>query len=165
MECCHASNGPAAAVFARPRRARASVARARPYVGRARRILPTTDAKHFAGCRMFHADDLTDQPDDHTRTDRADRELTGLVAGEQLRMIFAHSTVGTVIATVFALFLASHVAGHVPRALLIGWVALKIAVALPRVVLPHLYRLRGRPAGAAWHGWTVALLALGGAGW
>ena len=28
---------------------------------------------------MFHADDLTDQPDDHTRTDRADRELTGLV--------------------------------------------------------------------------------------
>jgi len=114
---------------------------------------------------MFQHDD---SPSDHgtpAGTDAADRELAGLVAGEQLRMIFAHSTVGTVIATVFALFLAQHVAGHVPRHLLLGWVALKIAVALPRVVLPHLYRMRAAPASAGWHRWTVALLALDGACW
>jgi len=99
--------------------------------------------------------------------DTADREVAGLVADEQLRMIYAHSTVGTLIATVFALVLAQHVdsSGAVARQAVIAWVVVKLAIAAPRVLLPHLYRLRGRPPGAAWHRRTVALLAVDGAWW
>ena len=115
---------------------------------------------------MPHADALTDTDDARVQpVDPADTELAGLVAGEQLRMIFAHSTVGTVIATVFALFLASHLSAQVPRHELLIWVALKVAVALPRVLMAHLYRARGRPSGIAWHRWTITLLALDGACW
>ena len=42
----------------------------------------------------------------------SDAEMARLVASEQLRMIYAHSTVGTLIATVFALFLASYLTYH-----------------------------------------------------
>jgi signal transduction histidine kinase len=95
----------------------------------------------------------------------SDPELAGQVEGEQLRMIFAHSTVGTVVATVFALFLASHVTGYVPRHEVLVWVVLKVLVVLPRMVLAHLYRVHDRPSPAAWHRWVVALLALDGACW
>ncbi len=97
--------------------------------------------------------------------DASDPELAGQVAGEQLRMIFAHSTVGTVVATVFALFLASHVSGLVPQHEVLLWVVLKVAVVLPRTLLAHLYRVSGRPSQAVWHRWTVALLAVDGACW
>jgi two-component system, sensor histidine kinase len=118
---------------------------------------------------MPHADDPTPSADDRAApadpADSADRELAGLVAGEQLRMIYAHSTVGTLLATVFALFLASHLSPHVPRTLLLAWVVLKVAVVLPRVVLANLYRLRGRPNSPAWQHWTIGLLAVDGAVW
>ncbi|HEV7912919.1 MAG TPA: histidine kinase dimerization/phospho-acceptor domain-containing protein, partial [Albitalea sp.] len=115
---------------------------------------------------MPHTEDLNDADGARARpADAADAELAGLVAGEQLRMIFAHSTVGTVIATVFALFLASHASAHVPHDALLAWVALKVGIVVPRVLLAHLYRARGRPAAAAWHVWTIALLALDGAVW
>jgi len=95
----------------------------------------------------------------------ADPELASLVAGEQLRMVFAHATVGTVVATVFALVLASHLSALVPRVQLLVWVALKVGVALARILFAHLYRLRGRPVGSRWQHWTVALLAVDGAVW
>jgi len=95
----------------------------------------------------------------------ADPEVARLVAGEQLRMVFAHATVGTVVATVFALVLASYLSAHVPRTQLLAWVVLKVGVALARVVFAHLYRLHGRPVGSRWQRWTVALLALDGAVW
>ena len=116
---------------------------------------------------MPDADSLKHPPADDREqpADLADSELAGQVAGEQLRMIFAHSTVGTVIATVFALFLASHVSPVVPREVLLLWVGLKIGIVLPRMLLAHLYRVRGRPEGGAWHRWTVTLLALDGACW
>ncbi|HUG25526.1 ATP-binding protein [Piscinibacter sp.] len=95
----------------------------------------------------------------------ADPEVARLVAGEQLRMVFAHATVGTVVATVFALILASYLSANVPRPQLLAWVVLKVGVALARVVFAHLYRLHGRPVGSRWQRWTVALLALDGAVW
>ncbi len=103
--------------------------------------------------------------DDVPRDDPPDPEVAAQVAGEQLRMIFAHSAVGTVVATVFALFLASHVNGYVPRHEVLVWVVLKVAVVLPRMLLGHLYRVSGRPAHPVWHRWMVALLALDGVCW
>ena len=91
--------------------------------------------------------------------------MARLVANEQLRMIFAHSTAGTLIATVFALFLASYLRPHVPIHELLIWVALKLGVALPRVVLAYAYRARGSPSGPAWQRWTIGLLAADGACW
>src|SRR5256885_8696743 len=72
--------------------------------------------------RMFQHDDLTSDHGTPAGTDAADRELAGLVAGEQLRVIFAPSTGGPGIATLFPLFLAQPVARHVPRGLLPGLV-------------------------------------------
>lgn len=113
------------------------------------------------------ADSLKHPPADDREpvSDLADAELARQVAGEQLRMIFAHSTVGTVIATVFALILASHVSPVVPRHLLLLWVGLKIGVVLPRMLLARLYKVRGRPETEGWQRWTIALLALDGACW
>lgn len=92
-------------------------------------------------------------------------DVTTLVAAEQLRMVFAHMTAGTVIATVFALVLAAHLQDRVPANELLVWVALKLGIALPRIVQGQLYRLRGRPGTAGWHRWTHALLAVDGAVW
>jgi signal transduction histidine kinase len=116
---------------------------------------------------MPDADSLKQSPADDRApaADLADTELAGQVAGEQLRMVFAHTTGGTVFATVFALILASHVSPVVPRHLLLLWVGLKIGVVLPRMVLARLYHVRGRPDSRAWQNWTIALLALDGACW
>jgi signal transduction histidine kinase/ActR/RegA family two-component response regulator len=92
-------------------------------------------------------------------------DVTTLVAAEQLRMVFAHMTAGTVIATVFALVLAAHLQDRVPANELLVWVALKLGIAVPRIVQGQLYRLRGRPGTAGWHRWTHALLAVDGAVW
>lgn len=88
-----------------------------------------------------------------------------LVAAEQLRMVFAHMTAGTVFATVFALVLAAHLQGHVPSNELLLWVVLKLAIALPRIAQGQLYRMRGRPGTRSWHLWTHVLLAIDGAVW
>lgn len=92
-------------------------------------------------------------------------DVASLVAAEQLRMVFAHMTAGTVIATVFALVLAAHLQDRVPVDELLVWVALKLGIALPRIVQGQLYRLRGRPGTAGWHRWTHALLAIDGVVW
>ena len=103
--------------------------------------------------------------EDPSRGRPSDPELTGQVEGEQLRMIFAHSTVGTLIATVFALLLASHVSGYVPRHEVLVWVVLKLVVVLPRMVVGRLYLVRERLSPSVWHRWAVAMLALDGACW
>ena len=106
---------------------------------------------------------LTDPPSKESNA--TNQEVAGQVAGEQLRMLFAHSTVGTAVATVFALFLAAHVSPHVPGNLLLLWVALKVGVTIPRYLLAYLYRVHGRPGTPPWQRWTVALLAVDGACW
>src|SRR3712207_4336432 len=63
-----------------------------------------------------------------------DPALRTQVAAEQLRMVFGHVTAGTLFATAFAMALALHVAEAVPRGLWWAWVALKLAIALPRIL-------------------------------
>ena len=92
-------------------------------------------------------------------------EVAAQVTTEQLRMLFAHTTLGTLVATGFAMVLALHVYGRVEPQLLWTWVALKIGVAVPRMVQAQVYRLRGRPGTEGWLRWTVALLAVDGAVW
>jgi signal transduction histidine kinase len=91
--------------------------------------------------------------------------MAPLVASEQLRMIYAHSTAGTLIATLFALFLASYLRAYVPIHELLIWVGLKLGIALPRVLLASVYRASGRPGAPAWQRWTIGLLAIDGACW
>jgi signal transduction histidine kinase/ActR/RegA family two-component response regulator len=102
---------------------------------------------------------------DSSATGRPDAELGGLVATEQLRMVFAHMVFGTLVATAFALLLVAHLWDRVPQGELVVWVALKLAIAAPRVVQAQLHRRRGRPATSGWQRATTALLALDGACW
>ncbi|HET9643821.1 MAG TPA: hypothetical protein VFP68_10810, partial [Burkholderiaceae bacterium] len=95
----------------------------------------------------------------------ADAEIRAQVEAEQLRMVFGHTTSGTIIGTAFALGLAAHLSDSVPAGLLLSWVVLKLAVALPRIVQAQVYRLRERPGSRAWQHGTAALLALDGACW
>lgn len=95
----------------------------------------------------------------------ASADVTALVEAEQLRMVFAHVTAGTVFATLFALVLAAHLQDRVPASELLVWVALKLGIALPRIVQGQLYRLQGRPGTPGWHRWTLALLVIDGAVW
>ena len=62
----------------------------------------------------------------------ADRALQGEVAADQLRMVLAHTAFGSMIATAFAVLLATHLYGRVEPAWVIGWIAAKLIVVLPR---------------------------------
>ena len=87
------------------------------------------------------------------------------VANEQLRMVWSHAAVGTLIATIFAVIMALQFRGTVPARLVDFWIAMKILVAAPRVVQSRIFRRRGFPDGAAWRTGTHLLLALDGAVW
>ncbi|HJV60272.1 MAG TPA: ATP-binding protein [Albitalea sp.] len=86
------------------------------------------------------------------------------LADEQLRMVWEHASIGTLVATGFALLLAwklpTHFASYV-----IPWVALKLGIALPRVMQAFVYRRRGHPGGRRWRSYTYSLLAVDGVVW
>jgi len=95
-----------------------------------------------------------------------DEQLADDVAAEQLRMVFEHMAIGTLVATVFAFALAGHVMGHVASPLPVWiWIAVKVGIAVPRALQAQLYRLRGRPGDRAWQRRTDLLLAADGAVW
>ena len=87
------------------------------------------------------------------------------VANEQLRMVWTHAAVGTLIATAFAVVLALHLQDSVALVAIQFWVGMKILVAAPRVVQAQVFRRRGFPGGSAWRQGTYWLLALDGAVW
>lgn len=94
-----------------------------------------------------------------------DRDLAERVADEQLRMVWMHASIGTLIATAFAVFMALHMPDTVPRLLVQTWVVMKLLVAIPRIVQAQVYRRQGYPGGQAWRNSTYWLLALDGAVW
>ncbi len=94
-----------------------------------------------------------------------DRDLAERVADEQLRMVWMHASVGTVIATAFAVFMALHMPSTVPQLLVQTWVVMKLLVAIPRIVQAQIYKRQGYPGGQAWRNSTYWLLALDGAVW
>ena len=94
-----------------------------------------------------------------------DAETEEKVANEQLRMVWTHAAVGTLIATAFAVLMALHLRSTVELGLVQMWIAMKLLVAVPRVVQGQIFRRRGFPGGSGWRQATYWLLALDGAVW
>jgi signal transduction histidine kinase len=95
--------------------------------------------------------------------DAAQREA---VADEQLRMVLAHTRLGTIGATVFGVLAALPMQGSVPLAVVHGWIAAKVIVALCRIVLAQFYtRSPGLFKGITWRRLTFTFLAVDGAVW
>lgn len=95
----------------------------------------------------------------------ADRVLQDEVAADQLRMVLAHTAVGSMIATVFAVLLATHLYGRVAPEWVIGWIAAKLLVVLPRMAAAHVYKRRETVDTRSWQRWNEWLLAADGAIW
>ena len=94
-----------------------------------------------------------------------DAETREKVADDQLRMVWSHATVATLVATAFAVFAAYHLKGVVPWPLIQFWIALKLVVAAPRMIQAQIFRRRGFPGGRVWRMGTYWLLAVDGAVW
>ena len=95
----------------------------------------------------------------------ADRELAEQLADEQLRMVWEHSSTGILLATAFALLFAWQMPTSLPSAVVLGWVLLKLAIAIPRYLQGQIFKHRGKPGGKGWHRWTYGLLAIDGTVW
>jgi len=86
------------------------------------------------------------------------------LADEQLRMVWEHASIGTSVATAFAMLMAwklpTHFVGWV-----LPWVVLKIAIAAPRIAQAMIYARKGHPGGRRWRSYTYGLLAVDGVVW
>ena len=87
------------------------------------------------------------------------------LANEQLRLAVEHASVGTAVATAFALLLAWQLPTNVGAGLVIGWVVLKLTIAVPRIAQALIYRIKGFPGGKRWRIWIYRLLAIDGVVW
>ncbi len=93
-----------------------------------------------------------------------EQEVHDNVRVEQMRMLFETPLPGMLLATAFAGALALQMRGAVPAAVLIGWVAAKCLVVLPRVVHALLFARRKNDS-LAWLDWGIALLLFDGLTW
>ncbi|MBW8829243.1 MAG: response regulator [Burkholderiales bacterium] len=91
-------------------------------------------------------------------------DFAAQLADEQLRMVWEHASIGTAVATAFAMLMAWKLPTHF-TALVLPWVALKLAIAIPRIAQALIYNRRGHPDGKPWRGYTYALLAVDGIVW
>lgn len=87
------------------------------------------------------------------------------VADEQLKMVWAHAAVSTLIATAFAVVMSIHLSGSVDARLVQVWLFLKVMVSAPRIVQAYLFRRLEKPGGQAWRLATWWMQALDGAVW
>jgi signal transduction histidine kinase/AmiR/NasT family two-component response regulator len=94
-----------------------------------------------------------------------DTETQERVADDQLRMVWSHAAIGTLIATAFAGVMTVYFRGAVEPRLVYVWLAMKMLVAAPRVLQAQIFKRRGFPGGTAWRRATYGLLALDGAVW
>ncbi len=99
-----------------------------------------------------------------------ERGISALVSAEQLRLLLLHTSVGTVAATVFAVFLAYHLRQGALGAVIHpeyvdAWIQLKIGVAVIRIVHSIAYRHSRLPDHRKWLRDTSLLLAVDGAVW
>ena len=94
-----------------------------------------------------------------------DAERREHVANEQLRMVLAHTRVGTLAATAFALLAAAWLPGSVAAGAVQAWLIAKVLVAAVRIGLAQVYRHADPSSGASWRRLTYAFLALDGAVW
>ena len=94
-----------------------------------------------------------------------DQETGDKVSDEQLRMVWSHAAVGTLIATLFAVVMAVQFRSTFSVHVVDAWIGMKILIALPRMVQAQVFKQRGFPGGVAWRQSTYWLLALDGAVW
>jgi two-component system, sensor histidine kinase len=95
----------------------------------------------------------------------ADDSVFERVADEQLRMVWAHAEIGTLVATGFAVILAMHLHASIDAHYVMAWIFAKVLITLPRIVQARVYRREGYPGGPAWRASTYWMLALDGAVW
>lgn len=101
-------------------------------------------------------------PGDAASTDSAPADM---VEREQLRMLFEHMIVGTLISTGFAVFLAAHLYGIIRAEQLVLWMVLKLAIAGPRIVQVVMFRRGSVENVRRWSVTTNTLLAVDGFVW
>ncbi len=102
--------------------------------------------------------------------DERDKGVAALVSAEQLRLLLLHTSIGTVAATVFAVFLAYHLrqgalGTEIHPEYVDFWIQLKIGVAVVRIVHSIAYRHSRLPDHRRWLRDTSLLLAIDGAVW
>ncbi len=96
----------------------------------------------------------------------AEDTLNPILSDEQLNMVLGHTRLGTVVATLFAVFLALQLRGMaLPTWVIDLWLAIKIVVALARLALSLHYDRLGRPGGIGWRRTTDAWLLADGVVW
>ena len=94
-----------------------------------------------------------------------DDEAREAVTSEQLKMVWSHAAVSTIVSTTFAVVMAIYFAHVYDRAFVQGWIVLKVLVAAPRAVQAQVFRRRGYPGGSRWMRATCGMLFLDGAVW
>lgn len=97
---------------------------------------------------------------------RVDAALPPAISDEQLNMVLGHTRLGTIVATVFAVYLAVELRGVALAAWVIDvWLAAKLTVAAARIWLSLRYDRAGRPGGAGWRSLTDGWLLADGVVW
>ena len=71
-------------------------------------------------------------------------DVAGKVRVQQMRTLFEGGPVATIAATYFAFAMAFNMRGEVSDAALMAWLALKCAVAVPRIVHTMLFARRSK---------------------
>ncbi|WP_418317842.1 hybrid sensor histidine kinase/response regulator [Piscinibacter sakaiensis] len=98
------------------------------------------------------------------------RQIAEQISAQQLRLLLLHTSVGTIAATAFAVFLAYHLRqGALGAAIhpeyVDAWIQLKIGTAIIRIVHSFVYRHCEHPDHRKWLRDTTTLLAIDGAVW
>ena len=89
-----------------------------------------------------------------------------MVRTEQLRMVWAHSRVGIIVASVFAVMLAAFASGAMGAWLVRLWLAIKLGIALARMVQAHKFQRLGTVGDSQrWERTTLMSLAIDGLAW
>ena len=95
-----------------------------------------------------------------------DSGLLPAVRDEQLNMVLGHTRLGTIVATVFAVYLAVELRGvALPAWMIDVWLVAKLVVVGARIGLSLRYDRLGRPGGETWRNTTDAWLLADGAVW
>ena len=95
-----------------------------------------------------------------------DPDARAMVRTEQLRMVWGHSRVGIIVASIFAVMLAAFASGAMDVRLVRLWLAIKLGIALARVVQSRRFQRQGEAGDAQrWERTTLVSLAIDGLVW
>lgn len=101
---------------------------------------------------------------------KLDSTVRRRVYAEEMRLILTHTAMGSIVSTLFAIFVVAHLVqgtgdSGVPKLFVLIWLTLKIGIVIPRVLHAyHCKRLDDAGEVAPYH-WTVPLLTVDGSVW